>query len=516
MENRQGGVIVSGEAYSKLLKRLGEISDLASANTLLEWDQETKMPAAGADARASVIGTVSQVRHELLTSPQTAALLDAAAAEVKGLGPDTDEVAMVREARFDYDLATKLPTDFVAEFAKLKSTAQGIWAKARAQDNFALFEPSLTQIFAMVKRKAEYLGYTDHPYDALLKEFEPGMTTAELRRVFADLKARLVPLLKSVLESPATVDDACLHQDYPVDKQREVCETIIQAMGLDFEHARLDTSAHPFMVPVASPHDARLTTRFLPNFLNAALFGSIHESGHALFELGINPAYARTPLAAILSMSLHESQSRLWENLVGRSRSFWSHWYPRLQEAYPQQLAAVPLDVFYRAINKAMPSFIRVEADELTYNLHIILRFELELDVLEGKVSVAGLPAAWKDRFEQMFGICPATDREGVLQDIHWSIGAIGYFPTYALGNLVSAQLWEKALADVSDLQEQIAAGKYGALRDWLRTNIHCHGRKYPASELVTRVTGKAISPEPFMRYLNRKYSEIYSLKVPV
>jgi carboxypeptidase Taq len=499
------------EKYQQLKERLAEIGDVSRAAALLGWDQQTQMPPAGAEARAHQLGTLSKIAHEMHVAEQTGRLIEAAAAEVDGADYDSEQASLLRVARRDYDQARKLPSEFVAEFSRLTALAHEIWAKARAENKFKDFQPTLEAIYDMARRAAEYLGYTDHIYDALLDQFEPGMKTAQVRAIFDDLKTKLVPLVHAISERQDRVDDAVLHQAYDEDRQRDFAYEVIKQFGYDFNRGRVDRAVHPFETSF-SINDARITTRYDPKYLNTALFGTMHETGHALYELGVDPSLERTPLATGTSLAVHESQSRMWENLVGRSRGFWAHFLPALQKTFPAQLGGVSLDAFYRAINKVTPSLIRVEADEVTYNLHIMLRFELEQETLEGKVKIADLPEEWNARFEQYLGITPPTDTLGVLQDVHWSSGLIGYFATYALGNLISVQLWEKALADVPDLPAQIEQGQFGALREWLRQNVHRHGRKYMPDQLVRRVTGEGIQSRSYMRYLKAKYGEIYGL----
>jgi carboxypeptidase Taq len=507
------------QAYAELLEQLGKISDLGLAAAALEWDQETMMPEAGADARATMLATLSGVHHQMSTSKKTRQLLERVEAEALAAGPqhpynnpDSDQFALLREARLTYDAASQLPGEFVAKCSELKSQAQCKWAEARSTNNFELFRPYLEQIFAEAKEKAEYQGYDEHPYDALLQDFEPGMTTAELRRIFSDLKPRLVKLLAAISNSKVAINTEILRRGYPVRAQLAFCRQLLQEIGLSADGSRLDAAEHAFMIPVAAPHDVRLTTKIKRYFLSSALFSSIHEGGHALFEKGIAPRFARTPLGYINSMALHESQSRLYENLIGRSHEFWQHQFPRLQKRFPKQLADENLETFYQAINKVSPSFIRVEADEVTYGLHIILRFELEVDIIEGKVEVADLPQVWNQRFKEMFGIEPPTDREGVLQDVHWSCGSIGYFPTYALGNLIGAAVFKQAKVEIPELINQVAVGNYAPLRQWLASNIHQYGCKYSPAQLVQRITGEAISGDAFMAYLEEKYGRLYSL----
>ncbi|HLF28592.1 MAG TPA: carboxypeptidase M32 [Anaerolineae bacterium] len=499
------------ENYRQLKARLAEIGDVLRAAQLLGWDQQTHMPPAGAEARAYQLGTLSRIAHDMLVADETRRLIEATAAEVNGAGYDSEEASLLRVARRDYDQEARLPSDFVAEFAQATTLAHAVWAKARAENKFQNFAPTLEKILGLTRRLAEYLGYTDHIYDALLDRFEPGMKTAQVRAIFAELKQGLAPLVQAISERLGAVDDTVLHREFDEDRQRDFSYEVIKQFGYDFTRGRVDRAVHPFQTNF-SINDVRITTRYDRNFFNTALFGAMHETGHALYELGVDSALERTPLAAGASLGVHESQSRLWENIVGRSRGFWKHFYPALQRTFPTPLGPVSLDTFYRAINKVQPSFIRVEADEVTYNLHIMLRFELEQELLDGKVKVADLPEVWNARMRAYLGITPPTDALGVLQDVHWSSGLLGYFATYALGNLISVQLWDRAVADVPDIPAQIERGEFGPLREWLRQHVHQYGRKYMPDELVRRVTGESIQSRSYLRYLKTKYGAIYGL----
>jgi carboxypeptidase Taq len=499
------------EKYQQLKERLAEIGDIHRATALLAWDQQVNMPPAGAEARANQLGTLSKIAHEMHIADETGRLIEAAGSELADAGYDSDEAALLRVARRDHDQARKLPPEFVAEVSHASALAHEVWAKARADNKFEDFAPTLEKMFELARRTAEYLGYTDHIYDALLDRFEPGMKTAQVRAIFDDLKKDLVPLVQAISERLDRVDDSMLHQEFDEDKQRDFSYDVIQKFGYDFQRGRVDRAVHPFEQNF-SINDVRITTRYDRNFLNPALFGTMHETGHALYELGIDPALERSPLASGTSLGVHESQSRMWENIVGRSREMWAYFYPELQKTFAAQLGQVSLDTFYRAINRVKPSLIRVEADEVTYNLHIMLRFELEQELLEGKVKVADLPEVWNTRMRAYLGVTPPTDALGVLQDVHWSSMLIGYFATYALGNLISVQLWDKAVADVPDIPGQIEKGEFGGLREWLRQNVHRHGRKYMPDELVKRITGEGIQSRSYMRYLKTKYGEIYGL----
>ncbi len=499
------------EHLTQLKERLTEVHNLAGASALLGWDQQVNMPPGGAMHRAAQLATLSKIHHELFTAEETGRLLEAAEAEGKDLPYDSDDASLLRVTRHDYDLATKLPTALVAELTRVTSLAHEAWAKARAEDDYPAFKPWLKQILDLSIQVAEHLGYTDRIYDALLDQYEPGMKTAQVAALFDELKAAQIPLIQAIAAQRDRIDNSLLRREYPEDGQHAFGLAVAKQLGYDFERGRLDRAVHPFTTGFGS-NDIRITTRYEAHWLPAALFGTIHESGHAMYEQGSAAAISGTPLEGGASLGIHESQSRLWENLVGRSRAFWTHFFPRLQAAFPAPLAGVDLDTFYRAINRVEPSLIRVEADEVTYNLHIIIRFEMENDLLEGKLSVDDAPEAWNARYEGYLGLRPPTNREGILQDVHWSGGMIGYFPTYTLGNLMSVPFFNKAVAAHPAIPDEIARGEFGTLLGWLRENIYRHGRKYQPAELFERVTGEKISAQPYVAYLRQKYGEIYDL----
>jgi carboxypeptidase Taq len=499
------------EALPALKERLSDIHNLNMASALLDWDQQTYMPPGGVAARAEQRATLSKLSHNLFTSGETRSLLEAAEAQSGALDADSDEAAMLRVARRDFDKATRIPTDLVVEFARVTALAQEEWAKARAANDYPAFAPWLERIVVLTRRTAEALGYEDRLYDALLDQYEPGMTSAQIDATFAELKRETVPLARAIFDRVEAVDASVLTRDYDEGKQKVFAEKVLADCGFDFKRGRQDRSVHPFCTHF-SRGDVRLTTRYDRNFLSMALFGSLHEMGHGLYEQGVGESLEGTILASGTSLGVHESQSRLWENLVGRSRAFWQRYYGDLQGTFPEALGDTPPEAFYRAMNRVCPSLIRVEADEVTYNLHIILRYELEQELLEGRLSVADAPEAWNAKMQELLGITPPTNAEGILQDVHWSIGIMGYFPTYSLGNLLSVQLWEKAVQDVPSIPEDIPAGRFAPLLGWLRENVHQHGRKYLPGELVQRVTGSPLTPEPYVRYLRRKFGEIYGV----
>ncbi|SPP63345.1 carboxypeptidase M32 [Nitrospira lenta] len=501
-----------------LTTQLLEITRINSAASVLSWDQETYMPAGGGEARAEQIAVLQGIAHDKLVAPDIERFLAATVDPATGQAIDQpgdlwDEPSrsLLREIWRDFSRAKKLPSDFVIRLSRETSLAQQVWAEAKAQNNFRQFLPNLRTVLALKREEAEYLGYETSPYDAMLDAYEPGATIATLRPLFAQMKARLVPLLKRVTQSPNQIDDRILRHAYDQTRQLEFGRLVLVAMGYDFERGRLDLSAHPFTTSF-HPTDVRVTTRIHEHELQSCLFSCIHEGGHGLYDQGLDQRYFGTPLGESVSLGIHESQSRMWENSVGRSRAFWQFFYPILQQTFHDQLHGIDLEHFYAAINCVKPSLIRVEADELTYNLHIMLRFEIEQDLIEGRTNPGDLPDIWNQKMQDYLGITPPTDAEGVLQDVHWSFGAFGYFPTYTLGNLYSVQFFEQAKLEMPHLNEEIAAGQLLGLRRWLEQKIHRWGRMFTPDHLARRVTGTSLNPEPFLTYLETKYSELYKL----
>lgn len=497
-------------AYAQLQNRLGEVDDLNRAGALLAWDQETYMPRGGITARADQLATLSRVAYMLFINDDTRRMIDAAATETAHLPYESDAASLVRVAHRDFEQTAKLPVEFVTEFTRLTAQARVSWAEARHQNQFALFQPDLEQIVTMVRQQADYLGYRDHPYDALLDLYEPDMRAAQVRTLFTELRTGLHPLVELVKANPHAVDDSLLHLDYDPATQLKLSEQILRTIGFDFACGRQDLAIHPFCTAFG-PSDVRLTTRVAANELQQGLYGSLHEMGHGLYEQGFPATLARTSLANGASLGFHESQSRMWENLVGRSRDFVHYFFPLIRDTFPAQLAHANEEAFFRAVNRAKPSFIRVEADELTYNLHILLRFELELWLVDGTLKVADLPAAWSEQMQALLGVTPPTHAQGVLQDVHWSGGMIGYFPTYTLGNVIAAQLFNRAKLDIPDLESQFAVGQFGGLLGWMRTNLHVHGRKFTPVELLQRITGGGLDAKPYLTYLRDKCNALYA-----
>lgn len=490
--------------FDELSRRLGQVSDLGAAASLLSWEQETFMPPEAARVRGLQLATLAGLSHELFTAPETGALLD-------GAQPDGDtQAAVVRVARRDYAKATRLPTAFVEDRTRAQNEAHHAWVHAREHSDFASFAPYLERMMDLARRQADLMGFDEHPYDALIDDYEPGMRAAQVQSVFADLRDRTLPLLERIRAAGDAADYGVLTRPFPADAQKAFAWHVAgEAFGLTGDFARQDESAHPFQSNF-SRSDIRITTR-VEEYWPACLFGTWHEAGHAMYERGVHERWERTPVSAGASLGVHESQSRMFENLLGRSLPFWQRYFPQLQEAAPQVTAGLDAAALYRAVNRVQPSLIRVEADEVTYNFHVMLRFELELALLEGSLSVRDLPEAWNAKMQAYLGLTPPDDASGVLQDIHWSAGLIGYFPTYTLGNLLSVQLLEAARQDAG-----VAAGidraEYGPLRAWLVEQVHQHGRSLSPAELTVQATGRPLSADPYVAYLTRKYGEIYNL----
>ncbi len=496
------------EKLNTLKTKLSEITYLGRAAAVLGWDQQTYMPSGGAEDRGNQLAVIGSLAHRLFTSPEIGELIEDSKPLVASMDPDSDDACLLRVLDKAYKKNICVPEEHVAEFARITSIAQEVWARARAASDFPAFRPHLERIVEMRREYAAFFKPYDHVYDPLLDDFEPGLTTAEVQAIFTTLRPQQVELIQAITSRPQ-VNDAFLHRDYPEQGQWDFGVEVATRFGFDWNRGRQDKSAHPFTTSFGIG-DVRITTRFDPERSASALFSTMHETGHALYEQGFDKSLAGTPLADGASMALHESQSRLWENLIGRSLSFWTFFFPLFKKRFPEQLEGVDLDGFFRGINKVEPSLIRVEADEATYNLHVMLRLELEIALMEGTLEVKDLPEAWNARMKEYLGIVPPNDGVGVLQDVHWSGGMIGYFSTYALGNLISVQLWECILKDLPDLEDQIAHGQFESLLSWLREKVHRHGFKFEPQDLVRRITGTGIDPQPYMRYLKNKYSYIY------
>ena len=496
------------DKFNRFKEIVGEVSDIGHAASVLGWDQQVNMPPGGGEARGQQLATLSKIAQEKFTSDEMGQLLEDLQKDYTD--PETDEGAMLRVASRAYDKARRVPPEFVAEQAIAATKAFEAWVEAKGKSDFSIFQPFLEKNVELVKRYVAFFPPADHPYDVLLDDYEPGMKTAEVKEIFNNLRPKQVSLLKAISEAKQVRDDF-LHKKYNEQKIWNFSEKIIAKFGYDFNRGRQDKAPHPFETTF-SVNDVRITNRFEPGNPLATLFSAMHECGHALYELGVAQEYERTPLESGTSLAVHESQSRMWENLVGRSFPFWEHFFPEIKKTFPSQLDGVSLKTFYKGINKVEPSFIRVNADEATYNMHIMLRLELEIGMVDGSIAIKDLPEIWNEKMRDYLGITPPNDALGVLQDIHWSYGSIGYFSTYALGNIVSAQLWERINKDIKDLGEQIRKGQFSVLREWLRENVHKYGHKYDPQDLVQKITGSKIDSAAYVRYLTKKYSDIYGL----
>ena len=488
-----------------LRDRLATIGDLRSAASVLAWDRQTYMPEGGARGRAEQLATLSRVAHEMLVSPETGMLLE----EAGGQEPGSDEAALLRLARREHDRAVRLPSRLVEETSRATALAEQAWISARESSDWFLFAPHLEQVIALKREEASYLD-SEHPYDAMLDRYDPGTSAKRLGIMFDELKAGIVPLVREV---SARLDEdraAPLRGSFDERSQEEFGREVISRFGYDWSRGRQDRAVHPFCINFGDPDDVRITTRFDPKRLSVGLFATCHEAGHALYEQGVDPSYSRTPLSGGVSMGVHESQSRLWENLVARSRPFWSFFHDGLVAAFPDVLDDVDLGTIYRAVNAVRPSEIRTEADELTYDLHVLLRFELELALFEGNLAVVDLPQSWNTKMDEYLGIVPENDARGILQDTHWAIGYFGYFPSYTVGNVLSVQLFEAAVEERPEIMSQMERGEFGALLGWLRENVHRHGKKYEPDDLISSATGHPPNTAPYLRYLERKFGELY------
>ncbi len=499
------------EKLQQLKEILGEIDDIARAAAVLEWDQQTYMPPGGVEARSMQLATLERLAHEHFVSDEVGQLLEDLGPLAEDKEFDSDAASLIRVTARDYEKERKIPADLVAELARKAALAHNIWEQARKEKDFSKFKSILEELVELTRRKAEHLGYSDHIYDPLLDIYEPGMKTAEVAAIFQELKAVLVPLIQQISERQDAVQDKVFQGNFDINIQWEFGLEVLKQIGYDFNRGRQDRSAHPFTTTF-SVDDVRITTRLDPNLFTSAFFSSVHEGGHGMYEQGISQALVRTSLCGGASMAVHESQSRFWENVIGRSREFWTYFLPRLKEFYPQQLTGATLDQVYQAVNVVRPGYIRIEADEVTYNLHIFLRFELETVLINGDIDVKDLPELWNEKMKNYLGLIPANDALGVLQDIHWSAASFGYFPTYALGNVLSLQFCHCLRADLSEFDNYISRGEFEPVRQWLRDHIHVHGRKFTPRELVQRVTAETINPQAYITYLQTKYGELYGL----
>jgi carboxypeptidase Taq len=504
--------------YAALLERMGQVNDLLNAKSVLAWDARVMMPPGGSETRAKQLATLSVLARDHLVAAETRKALDSAEAEVASLPAESVERVICAQAREAIDYHLRIPADLVRRRAETGSIGQDIWARARAESNFAAFAPVLEETVALNREMAEYIGYKDHPYDALMYRFEPGETVATLKPLFARLRKGMLPLLRAIAEKQGPRIDF-LKRPFPKQAQLDFGLKMAAKLGYDLNRGRLDTTVHPFEVSFTR-NDVRITTRVNENWMPMSLFGSLHEAGHALYEQYADPAFVRTPLATDLvglyavsgvSFGAHESQSRLFENHVGRSREFWELNFPEARAAFPEQLADIDAETFWRAVNRVEPGFIRVEADELTYDFHIMLRVDLEAALIDGSLKVADLPAAWNAKIKEYLGLTVPNDGQGVLQDVHWSSGQIGTFCNYTIGNVMAGQLFEVAKKDAG-VANGLATADYTPLREWMTEHVHRHGRRYTRDELLVRSTGRKLDPEPYIAHLTAKYSEIYGI----
>lgn len=494
-------------AWEKLETRLRELEDLAHAIRLAHWDQEVWMPPKGGPARARSLATLQAIAHARLIEPEVGVLLD----ELDEDGSlDEARRASIRILRREYDKATKIPPELIRELAETEATAYQVWTKARPENDFRLLEPFLSKIVRLKKEQADAIGWEHERYDALLDDFEPGMPTSEVETLFAGLQSGLRPIVDSVLAAAGDPPDF-LGRDFDSERQQRFCEWLVDELLFDRSAGRLDSSPHPFTMAVGAG-DVRQTTRTDPGEITSSIYAAIHETGHALYEQNLPDSLRSWPVGQVPSLGMHESQSRLWENHVGRSPGFTRFMLPRLKEFFPDELADVDARTFFRGVNHVRRSLIRVTADEVTYNLHVGLRFELELALFRDQLEVSDLPQAWKESMKRWLGVEPADDRDGVLQDMHWSIGALGYFPTYTLGTLYAAAFFARAKADLPELDEQLESGDVGPLLGWLREHIHSQAYIYPAKELGERVIGSPLTPEPFFDHLRDKFGDLYDV----
>jgi carboxypeptidase Taq len=485
-----------------LKERLAPVMDLQRVMRILSWDQQTMMPAAGAGHRAEQTGTLQLLSHQLFVADETGRLLEQSEREAESLDPDSDDACLVRVVRRDYDKAVRVPPELRAEMARAAAEARPVWVKAKADSDFQAFLPVLERNVELRFRYIECFDDACEPYDILLDDFEPQTSTAEVRGIFDELKAQIVPLIAELRNDD--VDESFMRGDFPPEQQEALDKSVVELFGMRPDSWRLDPTVHPF-ASGAGVDDIRITTSYDPTTMKS-LFSTIHEYGHGLYNHQLPRELGRLPTGASCSLGIHESQSRLWENLVGRSIPFWRFFYPRVQETFPAQLGNVELERFFATINKVQPSLIRIKADEVTYGMHVILRFELEQDIVNRRVELRDLPDAWNAKMSEYLGLDVPDDASGVLQDTHWAAGMIGYFPTYLLGTVMSVQIWQQATEDIADLEEQIERGEFSALRDWLGEHVHRHGRKFSPQETLRRATGSTIDATPYLAYLESKY----------
>lgn len=499
----------SHELFAQLRRHAAETAYFASAAALLQWDQQTGMPPAGGSFRADQLAYLMTLIHERVTSPEYGELIETLAASELAADPYSDEGSTIRVLKREYDRERKIPSTLVAELARVESLAQSAWATSKKANDFKGFAPHLETIFRLQREVAQAIGYAQHPYDALLDKYEPEMTTTEANRLLAGLRDALRPIVQAVTQSPVRPPVEILHRRYPIEAQHSFGKHIASQIGFAFHGGRLDTTEHPFCETVG-PGDVRLTTRYEEQHFSWGFYSILHEAGHGIYEQGLRSSWYGLPPGRACSLGVHESQSRLWENLVGRSRGFWRWCLPLAKAVFPDALGGATLEQVYAAVNEAKPSLIRTESDEATYNLHIIIRTELEQELLDDRLKVADLPTAWNERYQKHLGVTPPNDAEGVLQDVHWSAGLVGYFPTYSLGNLYAAHLFAAAQKELGELEPMFAQGEFAPLLHWLREKVHVRGQTRPAVMLIEEACGEKATHEPLIEHLRTKYGELY------
>lgn len=497
----------TSELYTQYKEMMQKAADLNYAAAVLGWDMEVYMPPKGADFRARQLATLASEAHHIVTSPEYAAVLDKLAS-ANDL-PETEHWNIVRSVE-DHDRNKKLSPAFVEALSKQSSECFNAWVEARKKNDFSIFAGALDRMIALKKQQADLYGYTGHPYDALLDEYEKGATTTMLDRVFAGIREQLPPILAQI-QAATQVSDEIFNRHYPKQQQWDFSEEVLRKMGYDFEAGRQDISEHPFTTSFSS-HDVRVTTRVNENDYASLLWSTIHEGGHALYEQGLPADQYGLPLGAAASLSIHESQSRFWENCIGRGWHFWQYFYPRLQTYFPEQLGKESVGTFFKAMNKVGASLVRTEADEVTYHFHVMIRYEIEKTIMEGTVKTADLPAVWNEHYRKYLGITPPDDKSGVLQDVHWSHGSFGYFPTYTLGSFYAAQFYAQAKKEITGMETQVSTGDFGQVLDWLRKKVHVHGRRYTSEDLCTLITGQPLDPTFFTTYIKEKYAKVYGI----
>lgn len=499
------------QKYQRLVELARQIKTLQSASAVLEWDQQTMMPAAGADHRANQITLLAAEVHRRQTDPELAELLNELASTELAADPHGDSGSTIVLLKREIEKQSRIPVDLVQRLAHASSRSQQIWVQARKQNDFSMFAPCLREMFQLKREQADAVGYEECRYDALLDDFEPFAKTSEVANLLGRLKEDLVPLIREIAESEHQVDDQLLWRTFPIPQQAELARWAAEQIGFDFNRGRMDTTHHPFCTELG-PNDTRITTRYYEDYFNPAFFGTLHEAGHGIYDQGLPTEFYGLPAGSYCSLGVHESQSRFWENVVGRSRGFWDFVFPKAQSTFPESWSDATAEQVHAAVNKVQPSLIRVEADEATYNLHVIIRFELEQQLLNDQLSVDDLPDAWNQQYETLLGVRPDSDANGVLQDIHWSAGLVGYFSTYSLGNLFAAQLVDAMTADLGNIDDCCRQGEFDQLKSWMNEKIHRHGARWPGSELIRRATGKPLDHRPLVRQLRNKLGPLYGL----